>query len=226
MTKRTTLVNFVLDETGSMYPNTAATISAFNEYIQTLSDGRTGPMKLFLTQFNSSKLEVTRENVPVQSVPEMTEEDYRPAANTPLYDAIARSIRVVEGRAARYKNKPLILTTIMTDGEENDSRTWTREKIFDLIKEKEAEGWDFSYLGVGTQAWVAARSVGIPRGSTTTFVPDAAGTQIAVGAAAGATLSYSKSGGATGGSVFDGAQTAQEYLDQQEENSEKEGGDN
>jgi hypothetical protein len=65
------------------------------------------------------------------------------------------------------------MCTIMTDGEENSSREYTRAAIFKLITDKEKEGWAFAYLGANQDAWAASESIGIHRRNSANYQADA-----------------------------------------------------
>ncbi|GAG36894.1 unnamed protein product, partial [marine sediment metagenome] len=91
-----TYVCFILDETGSMQACKQATISGFNEYIQTLKRA-VGVQYLFgLTKFNSTKVEVVYRPKPLPAVEDLTEESYQPDHLTPLLDAVGKTIHVME----------------------------------------------------------------------------------------------------------------------------------
>jgi hypothetical protein len=87
-----TYVCFVLDETGSMQECKAATISGFNEYVQTLKQAAGAQYLLGLTKFNSTKVEVVYVPKPLAAVDDLTEETYQPDHLTPLYDAVGKTI--------------------------------------------------------------------------------------------------------------------------------------
>ncbi|MDP9132785.1 MAG: hypothetical protein M3M98_06600 [Nitrospirota bacterium] len=116
-------VTLILDETGSMQDCKGAAIAGINAYLFTL------------TLFNSDKLEVPHHAVPAIRVPDLTEESYQPAASTPLYDAIGRTLATAAHEAASEARK---LCVILTDGLENASREYTREGITGMIMEIKA----------------------------------------------------------------------------------------
>src|SRR3970282_3051826 len=111
MASKKTLVIFLLDETGSMESYKEATINGFNEYLQSLK--KDGKDTLFtLTRFNSDKIETPYSAVPISEVEELTDETYRPDAMTPLYDAIAKTVRRTEEALKGTRRKPkLVLVT-------------------------------------------------------------------------------------------------------------------
>ena len=152
MASKKTLVIFLLDETGSMESYKEATINGFNEYLQSLK--KDGKDTLFtLTRFNSDKIETPYSAVPISEVEELTDETYRPDAMTPLYDAIAKTVRKTEEALKGKRSKPKILFVIQTDGLENASREHDRKAIFQMIEAKKAEKWMFVYLGADQDAW-------------------------------------------------------------------------
>ena len=158
-------VTLILDETGSMQECKGAAIAGFNEYLNTL---RQMPMSVnfTLTLFNSGKLDVRHRAVPVVQVPELTEQTYQPAETTPLYDAIGRTLTAAGHELPPASKK---LCVILTDGLENASREYTHEGIARLIKDHEATGWTFVYLGADHDAWAAGRDIGLSGDNTVQF---------------------------------------------------------
>lgn len=155
-------VSFVLDETGSMQVCKSETISGYNEYIKKLADEHKN-IRFTLTQFNASKLQVIHDAVKIKDVPELTDETYRPDNLTPLYDAIATTIKHTEKKA---KDNP-VLFVVMTDGEENASREYDFRSVQALIAEKDS--WTFVYLGANQDAWVVGTKMGIAGKNTMSY---------------------------------------------------------
>jgi hypothetical protein len=54
-----------------------------------------------------------------------------------------------------------VLAVISTDGIENASRHVSPEALQDLIREREADGWTFIYLGANQDAWAVGTSYGL-----------------------------------------------------------------
>lgn len=201
--KKKLLVNFVLDETGSMFSVKDATISGFNEYIGELK--RRGENILFsLTQFNSEKVAVVHQSVPIADVPDLNADTYQPGYTTPLYDAVARTIKATDESVAAMKGKPNVLCVIQTDGLENASREYNLESVRKLIEEKTAAGWTFAFLGADQDAWVVGQSIGVPVASTMAYAGTPDGTKDAFAATATATARYAASGGAQSRSFYGG----------------------
>lgn len=158
-------VTLILDETGSMQSCKGAAIAGVNEYLKTLKQ-MSEPVRFTLTLFNSGKLEVRYGNVPVAQVADLTEQTYQPSQSTPLYDAIGLTLTVA-GHEAQGESKKLCV--ILTDGLENASREYTRDGIARLIKDQEAKGWTFVYLGADHDAWAAGGDLGIAGDNTVQF---------------------------------------------------------
>ena len=91
----------------------------------------------------------------------MTDDDYKPADLTPLYDAIAVGIIQTDRYLGQTGKDHDVIFTIMTDGLENFSTNYALEDIFRMISEKEKNGWVFNYLGANQDAWQVARNIGI-----------------------------------------------------------------
>jgi hypothetical protein len=157
--KKNVLVVLVLDETGSMEKIQGRTISSVNEYVQGLLPQGKG-CHMTLIKFNSAKTTVLCSDVPVKDVPKLDNVNYRPGNNTPLYDAVAKAILDTDENIKVSKIKPDVLFVVLTDGEENSSREYNREKLAPLITERETNGWTIVYLGANQDSWGNASSMG------------------------------------------------------------------
>ena len=207
------LVAICLDESGSMSSIAEATVSAFNEYVQSLytESLKGGPaMFVTLTQFSDpmtrggEKARVQYEALRLDKVPTLSAKTYRPNGNTPLYDAIGHTIRSAEVWQEAELNRRVLLV-IQTDGYENASRDFTRLEIVNLIQRNENHGsWTAIMLGAGIDAWATGQTVGIrTAGNTVTYEHTASSSNAAGVRLAKATHYY----GATGQGYVDSAAT-------------------
>lgn len=117
---------FLLDKSGSMHERIADAIGGFNSFVeeQKKIDGT-----LTLYTFND-KLTCEYTNVDIQEVKPMDRSSYVPGGNTALYDAMGHVLNDhdVVGKLI-----------ILTDGEENSSRHYTKSHVKDLIKHSKLE---------------------------------------------------------------------------------------
>ena len=155
----------VLDMTGSMQPQTKDTIGGFNTFI---ADQKKIPGECSVTVvfFNSSEYKKWLDSRPLAEVPDLTERDYQARMNTPLYDAIGRTI---EEMGEKFDMRPeeerpeKVLFVIMTDGEENWSKNFSKAKVIEMIAQQRQEwNWEFIFLGADLDSFGQAKTLGIP----------------------------------------------------------------
>lgn len=180
-----TLINFILDASGSMESAKKSTISGFNEYISNLkNDGN--EYRFQLTTFNDN---VKRElKCDIKDCKKLSIENYVPNGMTALYDAVCSTIISEKN----YEGK--VLTIIMTDGEENSSKSYTHDEFKNLIKELTEKGnHTFVFLGANQDSWNNASKLGFDRGNVVTYNSTDAGTQAAYVCLSGLTSSLTRS---------------------------------
>lgn len=170
-TKTKKIAWLVLDRSGSMESVRDVTISAYNEYLQTLKTQATEcELHIGLTLFADQPVVGLR--VPVGQMVPLTQSSYRPDGCTALYDAIGASIQRLEQEAAVLggpDSVPIILC-IQTDGNENSSREFTQQRIFQMIAERKARGnWTFVFLGADQDAYAASASMGLSGANTISY---------------------------------------------------------
>lgn len=148
------IIHFLLDETGSMQTKHDEAVNGFNRFLEDF-DPSGADVRLSLTKFDSVSIRPIHEAVKLADVPKMTYKDFQPGAMTPLLDATAHAIRSSEEQQ-RNLGAASVMVVTLTDGLENASREMTKEKLNELIKQKESDGWTFMYLGVDKEAWSGA----------------------------------------------------------------------
>jgi len=179
---------FVLDMTGSMEEVKQQAISGYNEYVTTMQKSEP-KASMALTTFNSAEIKVYPA-APVGKAMLLNDSNYRPNSNTPLYDAIGKTLAETEQRVAPGDKVAFV---ILTDGLENASKEYTKAGIFAKLKEKEAAGWGIVYLGANQDAYQAAMGLGIDQTNVAAYA--AGQTKRAIGRGAGtASLNYFRTG--------------------------------
>ena len=155
-----TIVNFILDKSGSMEDQRDATIGGFNEYVTTLKKKKKGEILFSLTLFDTEfihKYVVT----PLSKVAKLTRRSYNPDGMTALYDAVVETVEAASAKIDEIKGKTKSLVVIMTDGMENSSTQHDQNCLIDLIKELEKENWTFVFLGANQDSWATAGDWGL-----------------------------------------------------------------
>lgn len=106
----------------------------------------------------------------VTDVPPIT---LQPRGATALLDAIGKTIDSV---GFRLKNMPeaqrpeKVVFVIVTDGQENSSREFTKPQVTEMIKlQQDTYKWQFIYLGAGHDAITEATAIGIYANNAMTF---------------------------------------------------------
>jgi uncharacterized protein YegL len=154
----------ILDESGSMQSIKESIISGFNELVQTIQgiEKQTPEQKHFVSfvSFNSLEKKLLHFVDPVSQLKKINAQSYQPQAQTPLFDAMGFSINKLREYLAGKKDYN-VLVTILTDGQENDSREFSRTAIQKLIQELEQNNWTFTYIGADHDIDRAASSLSI-----------------------------------------------------------------
>lgn len=209
---KTTVVHLLLDTSGSMESVRDATISGYNEYINSLKEDG-GKFKVSLNLFDSDhggnlRLKQVLANEYVDDVPELTRETFVPNGGTPLYDAFCTTLKKIETRPDE-KN----LFVVLTDGGENASREYTDKDMKSLKKKYEELGnWTFVYIGANQDAWATASAFGYSSSNVSNFNATQKGTNMVFANLSVATRSYSASPTMSTSSYF--------TSDQQKKNEE------
>lgn len=173
----------VLDRSGSMESMRSDVIGGFNALLADQQDstrGGGGDARLTLVQFDSQDPhDVLVDGARITEVRPLSDRTFIPRGGTPLLDATGRVITMAsvrEQQRVTLGKRPEVITIItITDGHENQSREFRRRDIVRLVKEKEALGWSFAYMGANLDAYGEAGGIGYDTRSTMSFAPDGAG---------------------------------------------------
>lgn len=169
----------VLDRSGSMSSVADETISGLNHF---LAEQRKlpGTAAFTLVQFDTA-YEFVHRGIPIAAVPPLTRETFVPRGMTALLDAVGRAINETGERLAATpeQDRPgKVIFVILTDGQENSSREFTRQRIFEMIgHQREVYAWDFVFLGANQDAIGAGATLNIPAANAMNYAANAAGTK-------------------------------------------------
>jgi len=179
MKKGYTHISVVLDRSGSMAKCLADTIGGFNTFL-TAQKKLEGEATITMVKFDD-QYDVMCNMVAIKDAEELSDKNYEPRGWTALLDAIGRTINSVEHDLSEKDEaeKPeKVIFVIITDGEENQSREFTRDQIMEMINRHRNEmNWEFVFIGANQDAIQAGSSMGIRAGNSYTYQASSLGTQ-------------------------------------------------
>ncbi|MBO4584228.1 MAG: VWA domain-containing protein [Clostridia bacterium] len=190
MRNNVTELVFILDRSGSMSGLESDTIGGFNSLLkkQKAQDGEC----FVTTVLFSNDSETVHDRLPLDSVPEMTANDYVVGGCTALIDAIGETIEHIAKVHKYLRDEDVPAHTvfaIMTDGMENASRRFSSREVKKMIERRKEEGWEFLFIGANIDAVETAGRFGIDSDRAVNYRADKRGTAVvfnAVGKAMGA----------------------------------------
>lgn len=165
----------ILDRSGSMSPIQHETVAGTDSIINDIKAQCSGSSQQMITlmSFSSEGNIFHSLHCSADSMPSFTENDYTPDGMTPLYDAIGETCKKAEAYVDSM-NFDIVSVSIITDGLENDSRTYSEDSIRSMIARLNEKGWLFAYVGAGHDVESVAKSLGIK--NYMTFAKSSAGT--------------------------------------------------
>jgi uncharacterized protein YegL len=159
----------VLDRSGSMSGIAADMEGGFKAFVEEQKK-LPGECHVTLAQFDN-EYEIVYERRPIAEVPPLKLE---PRGSTALLDAVGRTIDATGQRLASMKEEDRpsrVAFVIITDGYENASREYTRERVFEMIKaQQEKFSWEFVFMGASKDAYAQAASFGIQAENAVAYV--------------------------------------------------------
>lgn len=164
-------ITILIDKSGSMAGVVSDTIGGVNSFVDKQKAVK-GECRLSIHQFDD-QYETTYDCVDIQYSPKLTNENYQTRGNTALLDAIGKTINTLGSRLGKLpeKEKPKkVIFVIQTDGQENASKEFKRDKIFEMIShQRDKYNWQFIFMGANQDAIATATSFGIASSSTLTY---------------------------------------------------------
>lgn len=154
----------ILDASGSMETIYTQALSGVNETLATIRMAQKEHPELqqyvTLASFSAGEHFLNRiySALPIAEAHNITKEDYPLLGCTALYDAMGTCISELQQKVSHGDR---VLVTIITDGYENASRTWTDRQIKSLVQELRQMGWTFTYIGADQDVEKVAGEIGV-----------------------------------------------------------------
>lgn len=178
MSKGYTEIIYILDRSGSMGGLESDTIGGFNSMME--QQKKTGEKAVVSTVLFDDVCEVIHDRVPIEKVEKMTDKQYYVRGCTALLDAVGGAIHHIGNvhKYAREEDRPeKTIVVITTDGMENASCKYSRDKIEKMVKRQQKKyGWEFIFIGANIDAYAEAQKYGIRRDRAVNYVCDDIGT--------------------------------------------------
>lgn len=172
--KKTSHVIFVLDDSSSMQSCRDATIEGFNEFLdgQKKSANDTG-IKTFVSlyKFDGMSVECVYGRQPVGKTKHINRDTYDPRGSTNLLDAIGGVMMAINDQLKEVEKseRDSIIICVLTDGQENTSRTFNNSIIKAMVEKAEGKNWGFMFMGANIDAFAAGGSLGFTAQNTIQF---------------------------------------------------------
>lgn len=165
----------ILDRSGSMQDAKSDHEGGLRSFVE---DQRSmaGEVRFTLVQFDTTDpCEVVYDRVALDVVKEIT---LVPRGGTPLLDAVGEALAHLQ---KQQLVEPAIATIVMvvTDGEENASKEWTKTRVKALVDDMEKAGAKILYLGANVDAFAEAGSLGVGAAGALNYHPTFASVQAA-----------------------------------------------
>lgn len=161
-------ITVVLDRSGSMGSCRNDVVGGLNAFVEEQKK-QPGEALYTLVQFDN-QYDFVHKGIPIKDVPPV---DFQPRGGTALLDAIGRAIVETGERldAIPEDQRPgIVIFAILTDGHENASREYSRERIKEMIEHQSSVyKWAFTYLGANQDAFAVAGGLGISSASASNY---------------------------------------------------------
>lgn len=196
-TKKSHVV-FILDGSSSMYSHRDSTINGFNEFLATqVADSKRDeiPTKASLYEFNGRNVNRVFSKKAIQSVEPLNTKTYDPSGMTNLLDAIGSVMVDVNDdlKKSRKRDRESVIICILTDGEENASRSYNNTQIKAMVEAAEGKDWSFMFLGANIDAFAVGSQWGMRTDNTIQYSMNNISETIATASAATSRMKSARS---------------------------------
>jgi hypothetical protein len=160
-----TIIEFILDETGSMQSCLSGAIAGFNQFLKEQAE-IDSECYFTLTKFSTNQKLTVYSGLDIKMVPSLNKNTFIPNGGTNLCDTIMERIKILKATLSEWDITPKVLFVCLTDGEDNSSR-WSEHQIKKEIEL--TDEWSFVYLGANQNAAAVALNLGFPKNNIKTF---------------------------------------------------------
>jgi hypothetical protein len=160
-----------------MLPRRDDALGGVNTYIEQ-AQKKGSPLansRFSLLTFNSNGIETPRKSLAIEAVKPVTADEYICDAWTPLYDAIAKGVELLDEalsrdpKASRSARGGKAVLAVMTDGLENASKEYNLSAVQELLKQRQKDGWMVVFLGEGLDVAKQGITVGATKANTVAY---------------------------------------------------------
>lgn len=165
------LLSFIQDRSGSMSTVWNETLNGFNKYVEDMKADQAKDNEveylLSLTTFDTV-IETPLVGKPINEVDGRILAHHGPRGSTALYDAVGKTLQAHDDDKNLTFDKAIVI--IVTDGQENSSREYSKEAVHAAIDDRIKRGnWTFTYLGTQPETWDDATSLGVGVGASANY---------------------------------------------------------
>ena len=179
MKKDYTHILIILDASGSMTSIQSDIKGSFNEFLKKQREAK-GKTVFDLYQFSDEAKRIVRSADLAQFHDDLMAK-YHCTGCTALNDAVCIAMDTVGHEFAEMPESERpehVLCVIITDGEENASRTFSTEDVKKRIRhQQEVYSWDFRFLAANQDAFEAGESIGLGEDDCEDFIADKLGVE-------------------------------------------------
>jgi hypothetical protein len=150
-----TLMNIVLDESGSMQNGVGQTIQGYNKQLDVLRPSA-DEIGCLVTQINfNSQARVIAKDMKAKDIVALGSHNYNPSGGTALFDTVVAAIKQILSHPQAFDDNTSILLSITTDGDDMNSVTWRNRDMTEFKALMKAvhdnERWTVALAGPNTK---------------------------------------------------------------------------
>lgn len=179
MKKSKAALVFIVDRSGSMYSIASDMQGAIKKVLSDQKENFKGDIDVTFVRFDTEYEEVFS-GMSIQEV-SIDDLEINPRGGTALLDAMGQTLNTFERKFSQTdkKDRPeKVLFLIITDGEENSSQEYSRDRVMGMIKTLERDHkWGFTFIGANQDAIQEGSKIGVSRSKSLGYDASALGVQ-------------------------------------------------